>query len=59
MPHKPYYDDNGNELPSVTQVIKLLNHKGLIQWANYIGMRHISYNDYINLVIIVPTHQVS
>ena len=47
MPHKPYYDDNGNELPSVTQVIKLLNHKGLIQWANYIGMRHISYNDYM------------
>ena len=47
MAHNAYYDEKGNELPSVTQIIKILNHKGLIQWANYIGFKHISYTNYM------------
>ena len=36
--HEPYYNSNGKEIPSVTTVIKLLNNKELLDWANFMGL---------------------
>lgn len=36
--HESYYNSKGDEIPSVTTVIKLLSNKELINWANYMGL---------------------
>lgn len=40
--HSTYYDNWGNEVPSVTTILKMVNKPELIGWAHYMGTRHIS-----------------
>lgn len=35
--HRSYYNDLGDEVPSVTTVIKLLSKDKIIPWANWLG----------------------
>ena len=40
--HSTYYDKYGNEVPSVTTILKIVNKPELIGWAHFMGTRHIS-----------------
>ena len=48
MPHSTYYDSNHKEIPSVTQILKVLNKKGLMEWSNMLGFKRINYNKFLN-----------
>lgn len=37
--HTVYHNDKGEEVPSVTTILKVLNKPNLIGWANYMGLR--------------------
>lgn len=39
--HKKYYNSKGEEVPSVTTILKLLNNN-LDGWANYMGLRGVN-----------------
>lgn len=43
--HTQYFDKQGNELPSVTTILKILNKPSLIKWANYIGFKRQRVED--------------
>lgn len=47
MSHCAYKNNDGEEIPSVTEMIKLLNHKGLMEWANYVGLKATPLKDYL------------
>ena len=40
--HENYYNSDGIQIPSVTEVIKLLNKPELVEWANWLGLNHKS-----------------
>lgn len=40
--HTKYYNSDGKEVPSVTTILKILNKPRLVNWANYLGMKHES-----------------
>lgn len=44
--HQKYYNSRGEEVPSVTTVLKLLNNN-LDGWANYMGMKGINTKLYV------------
>lgn len=44
--HTTYYNSMGQEIPSVTQVLKLYG-KHLESWANWIGRKGIDYKTYL------------
>lgn len=46
--HQEYYNKKGEEVPSVTTVLKILQKDGLLQWANSIGKRGIDYQTFLN-----------
>ena len=48
MAHKEYYDSKGNEIPSVTQILKVLNKPAVIEWANYLGFHKINYKQLLD-----------
>lgn len=50
-----YYNSKGERIPSVTQIIGCLGKKGVVQWANYLGFKHQSYNQVINERIHIGT----
>jgi hypothetical protein len=37
--HSKYFNKAGQEVPSVTTVLKILNKPSLINWANYLGFK--------------------
>lgn len=43
--HSTYYDSKGNEVPSVTTILKVLNKPELIGWAHFMGRQHRSIED--------------
>lgn len=43
-----YYNDKNEPIPSVTQVISILNKKGLVKWANILGFKKISAEKLVN-----------
>lgn len=45
--HMKYYNSKGEEVPSVTTVLKLYG-KQLEPWANFIGKKGIDYKSYLN-----------
>ena len=45
--HQLYFNEDGNEVPSVTTVLKMINKPALMPWSNWLGMRGISYNKYM------------
>ena len=48
MAHRKYYNSNGIEVPSVTEIVKMLHKPELDSWANWMGLvRRINVNDYL------------
>jgi hypothetical protein len=43
--HTMYLNNNGEEVPSVTTVLKILNKPFLIKWANIMGFKRRSVDD--------------
>lgn len=46
--HPSYYNSKGEEIPSVTQIISLLNHKGFMEWSNMLGLKKIKVDEYLD-----------
>lgn len=46
--HKQYYNENGDEVPSVTTIIALLNKPALSKWANAMGFRGKSIKEILD-----------
>ena len=40
--HVRYYNKQGKEVPSCTNIVKLLNKPELVGWANYMGFKRIN-----------------
>lgn len=55
MAHEAYYNTEGKEIPSVTQILKILNKKGLMEWSNYLGMRRIKYKEFLDEKALLGT----
>lgn len=45
MPHTTYINSNGEKLPSVTQILGVINKPALINWANKMGLQGIKTNE--------------
>lgn len=43
--HNTYFNEKGEEVPSVTTVLKILNKPALYSWANYLGFKKMRYED--------------
>jgi hypothetical protein len=48
--HLGYYDNDGNEIPSVTQLLSLIGSEALTKWANSLGLRKIKLESYLDEV---------
>lgn len=46
--HTKYYSSSGIEVPSCTNIVKLLNKPELVGWANYMGFRKVDVNKFLN-----------
>lgn len=46
--HTEYHNKNGDIVPSVTTVMKIMQKEGLIEWSNYIGKRGIDYKRFLD-----------
>lgn len=53
--HRRYYHD-GKEIPSCTEIIKLLNKPELVGWANHMGFRRINTKTYLEEKAAFGTH---
>lgn len=45
--HTKYFNSKGTEVPSCTNVVKLLNKPELVGWANYMGFKRINSTQYL------------
>lgn len=54
--HVKYYNGNGVEVPSCTNVVKLLNKPELIGWANYMGFKRINTSKFLQQKAEYGTH---
>lgn len=43
--HQQYYNERGEEVPSVTTILKMLNKGALVGWANFMGFKRINVKD--------------
>lgn len=50
-----YYNDNGIGIPSVTELIGLLNKPYLIKWANSLGLKGEKYDDVSSMYTDIGT----
>lgn len=55
MNHEDYFYKD-NKVPSVTEIIKLLNKPELIDWANYMGMKKVKVSKYVDRAAAVGTY---
>lgn len=46
--HTTYINKYGDEVPSVTTILKILNKPSLVRWANYLGFNHQKVDDVVN-----------
>lgn len=46
--HSIYYDRLGNEVPSVTTILQIINKPELIGWAHYMGTRNMSIDSILS-----------
>lgn len=53
--HIIYKNSSDEEIPSTTNIIKMLNKDSLIGWSNYIGRQGIVYEDFIQHVADIGT----
>lgn len=45
--HTKYYNSKNEEVPSVTNIMKVFYKEGLLEWANYIGKKNIDYTKFL------------
>lgn len=50
-----YYDEHGNGLPSVTEILNLIPKPYLILWANKIGLKGEDYREISNIYTTIGT----
>ena len=53
--HRKYYHD-GEEIPSCTEIVKLLDKPELVGWANYMGFKRINSRAYLEEKAAFGTH---
>jgi len=53
--HRNYYH-NGKEIPSCTEIVKLLDKPELVGWANYMGFKRINTRIYLEEKAAFGTH---
>lgn len=53
--HQVYVNQFGEEVPSVTTILKMLNKQALIGWANYLGFKHQKVKDVLDEAAEVGT----
>lgn len=46
--HTLYFNKHGDEVPSATTILKMLNKPQLIKWANYLGWNHLHVDAVLN-----------
>lgn len=46
--HTMYFNKMGNEVPSATTILKILNKPQLVKWANYLGFQHLHVDAVLN-----------
>lgn len=46
--HTKYFNKSGNEVPSCTTIVGLLNKPELIGWANHMGFRKVNVTNFLN-----------
>lgn len=50
-----FFNDEGQEIPSITQILSIINKKGLLKWANYLGFKRIDCDKYLNEKAMIGT----
>lgn len=43
--HTKYYNSKGDEIPSVTTILGIVNKPELVRWAHYMGTKNMSIDD--------------
>lgn len=46
--HTAYFNSSGEEVPSATTILKILNKPALCGWANYLGFKRLRYKDVLD-----------
>lgn len=46
--HTVYYNKKGNEIPSATTILKILNKPSIVKWANYLGFKNLDVDSVVN-----------
>lgn len=46
--HTVYINDEGNEVPSATTILKILNKPAIVKWANYLGFNHLDIDSVLH-----------
>lgn len=54
-PGHTYTNEKGEVVPSVTQIVSIINKKGIPEWANMLGYRKESYKSVLNTKAIIGT----
>jgi hypothetical protein len=55
MAHIAYFNKEGDLVPSVTTVLKILNKPALINWANYMGFKRRRVDDVLETSAFIGT----
>lgn len=42
------YESNGKKLPSVTTIVHAIGNEAITKWSNWLGFKHIKYEDELN-----------
>ncbi len=53
--HAQYVNKNGDEVPSVTTVLKILNKPAISKWANFMGFKRIRIKDVLEKSSVIGT----
>ena len=53
--HALYFNKLGEEVPSVTTILKILNKPQLVKWANYLGFQHLHVDAVLNESSVLGT----
>lgn len=51
-----YYDKDGNEIPSVTHIIRIIAKNNLVKWANIMGFKHINTDKFVEHKAMLGTY---
>lgn len=55
MAHEAYINSKKEVIPSVTQILSMINKKGLMDWSNWLGFKRIKYKEFLNEKALLGT----